>query len=150
MSLSEDDLGRLLKTFLHAYRERVNELEPNLGEAAPLLVDPRIDVVLVNGGRALHFVFSDDEGVLTTIVRLHDMTHWPPTTAELKEQEDVDAHAHKDRVRRTARIEGKVLAHFVLYPEDGGMDTAMFHTGSRLAEEDIKNARTGKGPDASE
>lgn len=133
----------LVRTFLRTYHERAFELAPRIAGRARILERPRVDIVLVNGGRALHVVFTapDEPDEAPDIARCHAMTLWPAATSELKSMADERPEDHRAQVRRTAEIPQPTLAHVILWPEDGGLADSMFEAASAQAAHDMAELR---------
>lgn len=139
----------MLKRLFDDYRRRFHERAPEGGAPVPLLAQKRLDVVAVNGGRALHFFFSEPVDAGPSVLRerrrrmtrLHDVTLWPPTVPQLKQMEQEGPGSHRDLVRRVARIQGELYVHFVLFPDDGGLFESIGAVGRRLAEREVARYR---------
>lgn len=104
----------------------------------------RLDVVAVNGARALHFFFSDPvdpDSSLRQVTRLHAVTLWPATSNEQKALDEREPQVQRDLVRRAARIRGALYVHFVLYPEDGNLSESIEAVGVRLAQREVARAK---------
>ncbi len=146
--MSKREIAQLLRRLFSEYRSRFHEQAPQVDAPVPLLVHKRVDVVTVNGGRALHFFFSEPSGGpgeataeavagARQVTRLHDVTLWPPTTRQQKEVAREGPEVQRDLVRRTACIEGALYVHFVLYPEDGDLLDSIGAVGKRLAQREV-------------
>lgn len=144
MLLSEKEITELLKGFFGAYRERFDQVAPREDPPVPLLVQHSLDLVLVNGGRALHFFFTPPEDLESVaerrVTRLHGVSLWPPGTDELKRLEGESPTQHREQVRRTADIGGEVYLHFVIWPEDGQLTEILREVAERVAEREVKRA----------
>lgn len=144
--MSKREIALLLRRLFSDYKRRFHERAPQDEAPVPLLAQKRVDVVAVNGGRVLHFFFSEPvdrgDGIhrierMKPITRLHDVTLWPPTVHEQKEVAREGPQVQRELVRRVARIRGALYVHFVLYPEDGGLYDSIGAVGERLAEREV-------------
>lgn len=144
MLLSEEELTALLRGFFLAYMERFDQVAPVEDPPVPLLAQHTLDLVVLNGGRALHFFFTPPaepvKEVERRVTRLHDVSLWPAGTEDLKRLADESPEQHREQVRRTADIDEPVYVHFVVWPEDGRLDEILREVGERVAEREVKRA----------
>lgn len=142
-------LEQLLRGFYTAYRERFEELAGTGEDESPMpyLATRSLDLVRVNGGRALHFFFTEppdlEMALRRRVTRVHDIELWPATTEELKAREDEEPDTNREQVRRTADIDDEVYVHFIVYPEDGRLMQILTHVAGLVAEREVTG---GSGP----
>lgn len=147
--IDNESLGSLIGRFYRAYMERFEEFAQGVDDEAqepiPALAASTLELVRVNGGRALHFFFTEPSEkrihVMRRITKVHDIEVWPASTHELKNLAKRDPDAHRNQVRRTAAIEAAVYVHFVVYPQDGQLQQILEHVAGMVARREVQGAR---------
>lgn len=101
----EHDLAAIRRYFLYAYFEQVQRLFPLSRSFFPLANGSRLDLVQVNGGNRVHFLYRDrDDGQHHVVI--HDV---------MMDAADQGDSAERRFVQRALRVDDSV-AHFVLRP----------------------------------
>jgi hypothetical protein len=116
--------------FRDRYRAVAQASFPEVADRLPLVSGGKLTVVQVNSGEAVHFVYHGTPDKESTAAR--HMSIQPPDGMRIRDWAMLNEEGYRRFVERALPSEAAVVAHYVVFPDEGDWHAGAAHAADRF------------------